>query len=82
MIETIIGTTLITWFIINYEPFQDLADEYAKKLNNKYKIADMLHIIIGCPKCLGFWLGIAVTFNIFAAIGISITSILINKLTK
>lgn len=65
---------LITWLFTHIDFIQHKIDDLFmwldQKVNSKYRniILDKLYILLGCHKCLGFWITLIVTFNIFSAI--------------
>lgn len=72
---------LISWFISEFEPIQDLFDYLFGLLPENvmsYKIMDYLYTSVGCIKCLCLWITLCMTGNIFYAIGLSYIGKLIN----
>lgn len=73
-----IKAILISWFWTKFEPVKWLIDSYKFK-NNLIQFA-WEHLT--CPKCIGFWLGLALTQNIYLAIISSICTAILHKLTQ
>lgn len=50
------------WFFTSFEPLQELINQIFQriKLNN---FTNMIWIILGCQKCLTFWLTLLLTLN-------------------
>ena len=62
---------LLVWFWCSFEPLTDLIDYLWDKLPSnitRYKVVDYLYILLGCQKCLNFWVTLLITGNIFIAI--------------
>ena len=77
---TIFHLILITWFIINFEPGQNIFYRITERWNNFF--TNEMFNVLSCPKCLGFWLTLSCSFNFYYAVIVSIISYMLNKLTK
>lgn len=74
-----IKAILLTYFIVNFDPLQGYLDGLfsvwqlkAKKRFRAY--LDLIHISLGCYKCLGFWLGLVFTHDFYLACASSLIS--------
>lgn len=82
---------LIAWFFTNNEAVQNIVFLSFKKLRKKFGtchrsiksiLIESLYEIFSCPKCLGFFLTLSVTLDIFLAIAVSIALAFVTKLLK
>ena len=73
---------LIGWFLVNFEPLQDLIDYLWGKLPLKFttkKIIDYIYIGLGCHKCFVLWIGLFM-IEPFSALGLSFIAYIQEKL--
>ena len=79
----LIKVILLVWFLVNFEPLQERVERIASKAILKYGKGAMYFLEIPtCAKCLGFWLGLAFTFDFFQAVLISLISYFIDLCLK
>lgn len=74
----ILKALLISWLWCSFEPIGYVLDEIKPAKVWQQFLIDHVQ----CPKCIGFWLGFAMTQNIYHAIIVSICTLLLTKLTK
>lgn len=67
---------LLTFLWCSFEPLK----WGVEKLNFQHPFLVLIFDNIQCPKCVGFWLGLIITQNIYIAIVVSICSIILAKL--
>ena len=70
---------LATWFFTEFDPLQDFINNTFEKIKSN-KIIDSIHILLGCHKCLSFWITLFITFNIWYALGVSFIAAIIQKI--
>lgn len=68
----IIKILLLSWLITSFEPLFILLNEIKWRWTKIFLIA-----ILGCMKCLSFWLGLILTGNIWLAISASVVASLL-----
>lgn len=68
------------WMFTEFEPIQNWINNiFTKKLpDNVYN--NILFILLGCFKCLTYWAVFLITWNIWAAIGLSMLAQIHKKL--
>lgn len=87
VLELILKSFLLTWFILNFEPIQTYIVGSLEGLNQGlFSKKSIIYFILGtiikvptCSKCLGFWTGLIVSSNIYVAIITSILSLLYDR---
>lgn len=73
---TILFLVLIVWFLIEFEPFQMFIDWFFTYLPIGW-VTSSIWFAFSCGKCLGFWLTLIVTFDLFSALLVSFISYII-----
>jgi hypothetical protein len=74
MIEIVGVAVLVNMFTHWFLPLQKL-----KQRLGWHKLPDMFSFL-NCSKCMGLWVGLAVTQNLYLAVAISFTSYLVDNL--
>ena len=74
MIEVLGIAILVNLWVHWFGPFQWLKDKIGW-----HKLPDMF-MFVNCTKCLGLWIALAVTQNLYLAVVTSLTSYLIDNL--
>lgn len=59
---------LLGWFLVDFQPLQELIRRMNNKISDKYFIVMYLKGSLSCQKCLTFWITLGLTGNIFIAI--------------
>jgi hypothetical protein len=75
---TTIHAILISWLWCSFSPITWLSE----KIQSDFVIVQLIIDHIQCPKCVGFWLALAMTGNIYFAITSAICTLLLVKMTS
>jgi hypothetical protein len=69
---------LFSWFFTNFEPLQDFLTKVFKKLPENI-FTNTFFVVLGCHKCLSFWITLICTFNIFSAFLVSYLAYILKR---
>jgi hypothetical protein len=72
----LLNNLLLAWLIANLEPLQDFLAMYIKP----YIKIEYLRNALSCFKCLGFWLTLATTYDIYLASGAALIAYVFDKI--
>jgi hypothetical protein len=75
---TILTYIAVSWFIVNFEPFQLLIDS----IFNRFKpsiLSMYLHSSATCMKCVSFWLTLICTWSFIEATIVALLSFILQE---
>lgn len=72
---------LMAWFLVSFQPLHNIFNIIIMKVKNQTMqfVLALIQSILSCQKCASFWIGLAITGDIFIALAASFISHLWDK---
>jgi hypothetical protein len=78
---TILTYIAVSWFIVNFEPFQILVDYLFNKLPDT--VLNMyIHSAFSCSKCVSFWITLICTWDFILATIVALSIVYITGMLE